>query len=88
MSAISLRLVGALSGSWRERSQAITRYQPSPNGARNAKPFSLAPTVSTSSGVRSSRTSASSTELTTDSPGNGMPSRSRTVLWTPSVPTA
>ncbi len=70
------------------RSQAITRYQPSPNGAMNAKPVSLAPTVIAPAGSRSSRTSASTTESTTDSPGKGMPSRSRTAEWTPSVPTA
>jgi hypothetical protein len=84
---ISSRVTGARSGCWSSRLQAITRYQPSPNGAMkpNASPAAL--TVSTSDGARDSRTSASMTERTADRPGNGSPSAARTVLRTPSVPT-
>ncbi len=77
-----------LSGGWLRRSQAMTRYQPSPNGAMKQKKSPAVPTVTTSGGGSARRTSASITDRSTDWPGNGIPSVSRTVLCIPSAPTS
>src|SRR6266581_3967429 len=47
---ISSRSADSLSGTWRCLFQAMTRNQPSPNGAMNAKPARVALTVRMSGG--------------------------------------
>ncbi len=86
-SRISPAPTGASSGCWLCRFQAMTRYQPSPNGTISANASPVVSVVMVWAGSSASGTSASITDRTTAWPGNGSPRPCRTVLCSPSAPT-
>ncbi len=87
-SRISSSVTGSLSGACsRNRSQAMARNQPSPNGIISTAPRSFVTPVNVSCGARVRRTSASRMCVSYCLPTKSMPTSCRTVLCAPSHPT-
>ena len=87
-SRISSSVTGSFSGACsRNRSQAMARNQPSPNGIISTAPRSFVTPVNVSSGARVRRTSASRMCVSYCLPTKSMPTSCRTVLCAPSHPT-